>query len=115
MTENQLTEIQLTEIQLTENQMNENHLTEIIWPKSFDRNQLAENHLTEIIEFKQYTFINFLVIAPACSLCDITIYVRFRSKNCLLVTNIGLEANIYFTDMHIDICIFVDINEKVAF
>ena len=40
--------------------------------------------MTEIIEFKQYTFINFLQIAPACSLCDITSYVRFRSKNCLL-------------------------------
>ena len=86
--------------------MTENQLTE---------NQLTENHLTEIVEFKQYTFINVLVIAPACSLCDITSYVRFRSKNCLLVTNVGLQTNIYFTDMHVDICIFVDINEKVAF
>ena len=27
----------------------------------------------------QYTFINFLVIAPACFLFDITTYVRFRN------------------------------------
>ena len=29
--------------------------------------------------FYYFTFINFLGIAPACSLCDITSYVRFRN------------------------------------
>ena len=63
------------------NQKTENQKTE---------NQKTENQLTEIIKFSNNTFKNNLVIAPACSLCDSTSYVRFRSSYRLLVTNWGL-------------------------
>ena len=59
----------------------------IIRPKSKGRNQKTENQLTEIIKFSDNTFKKNFVIAPACSLCDSTSYVRFRSSYRLIVTN----------------------------
>ena len=84
MTENQKTENQKTEIKRPKIKR-----PKIIRPKSKDQNEKTENQLTVIIKFTDNTFKNNLVIAPACSLCHSTSYVRFRSSYRLLVTNYG--------------------------
>ena len=48
-----------------------------------------------------------------CSLCDITSYVRFEARIGYKSLILDLTNN-YFTDMYINICIFLDIHGKIA-
>ena len=68
----------MAENHLAENQLAENHIAE---------NHLAENiiivsillKLNIIINIYKLLLIIYLVIAPACSFCDITSYVRLET------------------------------------